>query len=313
MKDLELQKKIDNSDYTPLVIVDFNVMLWKIIPFYEEAKIVFKNNHETVAKLATAFIFNRGPIGIRKQDYKLLIIADSRDEDKYGGYWRHYEVERDERIKQAWNNTRSRKKIRTYKGGRGVKSDTFHYIREIAKTYCEKYINFYEYSGFEADDIAGALYRSQLREQVDRIKMFYTVDRDWTQLVDDNLGFYWYTPRIPKPIETFQEQCANNADIILHAETKLNYSIDHPKKLIEAKIIQGDMGDNLPPGTPREYMDLTVPHPVYNIESMYRDKFNSMVEDSLDFTPNNNLDHLLESEETLRKMNLKFEYTELKY
>lgn len=308
MKDIDLQEKIENSTKVPLLIADYNVLLWKIISFVEETSMIYKNNRENIIKLATAYIFNRGPAGLPIQDYRLLVISDGPSEEFGNGYWRHYEVANDPRIEEAWNNFKPRKKDRSYKGGRTAKPDIFYECYKVAEEYCRKYLNFYKFEGFEADDIAGTLYRSKLNEQKDRVKIWYTVDRDWQQLINNNLGFYWYTMRVPRPNEMFQEQGADNTDVLLYAEKKLGMSISNPQELIFAKVEAGDLGDNLCPGTPKEYMDLVQPHTKYDIEKMFPEQYEAMVEDALILEPNNHLDHLEETQKLFDKIGLEFNY-----
>lgn len=308
MKNSDLQLKIDQSVGTPLLVADFNVLLWKIIAFVEESSMVYKKNRTNIIKLATAYIFNRGPAGLPIQDYRITVIADGPS-DKYGnGYWRHYEMGKDPRIQEAWDNYKPKKKDRSYKGGRGAKPDIFYECYDIAKEYCLNYLNFYKFEGFEADCLAGALYRSELKRQKNRVKIWYTVDRDWQQLINDDLGYYWYTMRVPRANEMFQEQGANNIDVLLYAEKKLGMSISNPQELILAKVEFGDAGDNCPPLTPAEYMDLVSPHPKYAIEKLYPELYSKMVNDSLILEPNNRLDHLEETEKMFKKLNLEFMY-----
>lgn len=308
MKDSDLQLKIDKSVGAPLLVMDFNVALWKIIAFVEESSMVYKKNRTNIIKLATAYIFNRGPAGLPIQDYRITVIADGPSKEFGNGYWRHYEVERDPRVQRAWDNYKPRKKDRSYKGGRGNKPDIFYEVYAIAEEYCKKYLNFYRFDGFEADDAMGTIYRSNLREQKDRVKIMYTVDLDWAMLCDEEAGFYWYTMRVPRENERFQEQAKNNADVLTYAEHKLGIAISKPTELALAKCTFSELGDNLPAGCPLEYIDLSTPHSIYDIEKWYPDLYSEMISDSLILEPNNRLDHLEETEKMFEKLNLKFMY-----
>jgi hypothetical protein len=47
---------------------------------------------------------------------------------------------------------------------------------------------------------------------------------------------------------------------------KLGFDINHPIEIFAAKAEAGELGDNLPPGAPIEYIDLTETHPKYILE-----------------------------------------------
>jgi hypothetical protein len=308
MKDSDLSLKIDKSIGAPLLVMDGNVALWKVIAFIQESEMVYKRNRENLIRLATAYIFNRGPQGLPIQDYRVIVLADGPSEKFGNGYWRHYEVERDPRIQEAWNNFRPRKKDRGYKGGRSAKPDIFYECYNIMEEYCRKYLNFYKFDGFEADDAMGAIFRSKLKNQKDRVKIMYTVDLDWSALCNEEAGFYWYTMRVPRENEMFQEQAKNDRDVLTYAEKKMGITITSPRELAQAKCDFGELGDNLPAGCPLEYIDLSNTHPVYNIESMFPELYAEMIEDALCLAPNNHLDHLEETRKIFEKLHLNFMY-----
>lgn len=307
MKDSELQLKIDESVGAPLLIVDFNVYVHKIIHFANEASMVYKNNLDSIIKLGSAYIFNQIPT-LPYQNYRILIIADGPSSEHGNKYWRHLEIENDPRIQEAWDGFKPKHKIRTYKGGRNEKDEFFYRVYNIAKDYCEKYLNFYKFPLFEADDIASSLYRSNLRNQKDRVKVWMTIDNDWKQMVNDELNFIFYTIRTPRPNEWFLEQARNSSDVLLYSEKKLGMSISNPQELILAKVEFGDAGDNIPKNAPPEYMDLILPHPKYDIEKIFSEQYHIMVEDALKLEGNNHLEHLEETEKMFKKLNLKFMY-----
>lgn len=309
MKDADFLKVLSTKNNgAPLLIADFNVLLWKIIFFYEEYQLIYRKNRENIVKLATAYIFNRGLKYLPVLNYRVVVVADGPS-DKYGGYWRHHEVQCDSRIQKAWDEYQPRKRIRSYKGGRGEKPDNFYFCYDIAMDYCKRYLNFFKFDGYEADDIAGSIYRSEkVREQKNRTKIFYTVDRDWNQLVDDNYGFYWYSLRDPRENEMFQYRAMNNDDVLEYSEKKLNHTISHPSDLAIAKAINGDLGDGLPPNSPIEYMELTKAHPKYNLEREFPQLFSELINETINLAPNNNLDHLSETEKVFKNLNLSFDY-----
>lgn len=315
MKDADLRKIIDDSQASSyLVFADFNVMLWKVIEFYNKYKFLFKKqqNLDALLKVGIAFIFNRGPIGLSQSQYKrarVIAIAD-RKKKEYGGYWRHIEIAKDQRIQKAWDGyKKGKQKLRAYKDGRGDKNDFFYKAFEMAKIYCEANLAYFEFEGFEADDIAGAIHRD-LQTDSSRIKIFYTVDRDWCQLCAEEKGYYWYTPRVSRPNEWMIEQAMNNFDVSYYAERKLDYKgLDHPSKLAEAKVLAGDLGDNLPPGSPKEYMCLISEHPDYSIPVLFKDEFQTLISSINVDEPNIKMAHLNESIRVMEKMGVEFDFS----
>lgn len=310
MLDTELQKIIDSKKPNPhYIFLDYNVLLWKVINFYNGASKFFKKqeNQDVLLKIGLAYVLNRGPIGLNPKNSKIVVIADEHDMEQFGGYWRHYICENDPRVEEAWKRFKPGKKVdHRYKAGRGDKTELFYRAHKIGKEYCKKYLNFYSFKGFEADDIAGAI-RRDFKTSSDIIKIFYTSDRDWCQNVDEDLGYYWATPRVPRPNEWTLEQINNNNDVLLYAEQKLEYEIKHPLELIDAKVENGDLGDNICPSeVARELMDLVNEHPIYSIPKMFPKEYRELMEDLKDCTPNVRLDHLREAETTMKKMKVEF-------
>lgn len=291
MQNKELQRILFESykeNKSHLVITDFNVMVWKIIDYFNSHQYRFrkKGNLEVLLKIAIAYYFNKGPEELTHKRSRNIVIAD-KYKDEWGGYWRHFAVEQNkELMDDVWNSFKPKRKLRAYKDGRGEKTEFFYFVFETARKYCQQYLSYYEFEGFEADDIAGVIYRN-LPKSESRIKIFYTVDRDWGQLVKEEEGFYWYTPRIPRPNEWCVEQIMSNEDVRVYAEKRLETIISHPSELVIAKVNAGDLGDNLPPGSPAYLMDLINPHPDFQIE-----KVEELINDCSIDEPNVNLDHL---------------------
>lgn len=298
---------LKESDGCPVVYQDFFVHAWRVYDIYSKAKCIFRKekNLETIVKCSWAIILNNTPILETFGDNRVVVLSDYRTE-KLGGYWRHSEVGKDVRMSKLWGEYNPKKKDIGYKGGRGEKPEDFNdLIIGIGKDYCKKYFSFYEFEGYEADDLGGYVYRN-CGEQRDRLKLFHTIDRDWMQLVDEDRGFYWTTSRIPRQVEKFQNQIADNAEVLTFSEDRHKLTIKTPKEFILSKIITGDSGDNLPPQCPPEYMDLTLPHPIYNIDTI---AYNSgIVEDSYNLLPNTNIDHYNESNDILKRMNVSFNF-----
>ena len=84
-----------------------------------------------------------------------------------------------------------------------------------------------------------------------------------------------------------------------HTEYKYGERISHPRELIRIKSLYGDLGDNLPPGTPECYMDLCDPDTDFLIErtSIYPD----LIRECNDPAPNVQIDHYLKAKEQLER------------
>ena len=136
-----------------------------------------------------------------------------------------------------------------------------------------------------------------------RQKLLYTIDRDWSGLVDESKNIWWANTRYPGPRERIQERLAGEDQVILHTQMKLGFDINHPIEIFAAKAEAGELGDNLPPGAPIEYIDLTETHPKYILEKCDQwDDFKTAVKD-----PESNIrwDHYEQALEALKKIGIK--------
>jgi hypothetical protein len=70
----------------------------------------------------------------------------------------------------------------------------------------------------------------------------------------------------------------------------MGYELDHPKNLADWKVLKGDEGDNLPPGSPKCLFDLTEPNPEYNIDEQ-APWYDDLVEELNNPEPNDRPDH----------------------
>ena len=242
-------------------------------------------------------------------DYRQVVVSDKRFVDK-GVYWRGVEVLKDERIEACWEEY-AEKKVSTWtrwllatkatvetKTMASIESTKLAGSTPISTSPC------FKQEGYEADDWAGALYR-EVRDGTDpvlrsRQKLLYTIDRDWSGLVDESKNIWWANTRYPGPRERIQERLAGEDQVILHTQMKLGFDINHPIEIFAAKAEAGELGDNLPPGAPIEYIDLTETHPKYILEKCDQwDDFTKAVSD-----PSGNLhkDHYNQSIAALQKI-----------
>lgn len=268
--------KLD-TDPVPLVIVDFMVVAWMVYGFINDIRHLYSPEMlEKVIKAVWAIKLNRGPDMLPLHDYRIVVVSDKKYEDSKT-YWRGVEVLKDERIEACWEEYCEGKGIEVtsiptgYKGGRRDKDDEFYKVTQIGWDYASKYFPCFKREGFEADDWAGALYR-EVRDGTDdvlrkRQKLLSTVDRDWSGLVNEDMNIWWCNTRYCGQREKIQERLAGEEQVIFHTQYKMKTTISHPIEIFAAKAEQGEMGDNLPPGAPIEYIDLTEFHPKYKLEN----------------------------------------------
>jgi hypothetical protein len=274
---LENVLKLENNPQ-PLVVVDFHVYLHDVKRWFEE-KVEGSVKSEVEDKLikgAWALKINRGPEMLPRHQHRIVVVADRRFPET-NNYWRDRFMRRSVEVQSAWLAYAEKEKkdlseIPThYKGTRGEKTDTFWRIFNIGWEYANSYFPVFDLEGFEADDIAGAIYRlsrDSEEESVVRKRQIFlsTLDRDWSQLVDESHKIYFANTRIPFAREKIQERLVGEEGVKEHTKYRMGYDLDHPKNLANWKVLHGDLGDNLPPGSPKCLFDLCEPHTEYIIE-----------------------------------------------
>lgn len=305
----ETNFKLDNSP-APLVLHDFLVTTWNIFNFVSDLRHLYSPELiDKVTKAVWAIKLNRGPDMLPMHNCRTVIVSDKRF-TKSGTYWRGVEVLKDERIEACWEEYCEARGLDIevtptgYKGNRRDKDDEFHKVHEIGWEYAQKYFPCYREPGYEADDWAGALYRT-VRDGTDSVlrerqKLLYTIDRDWSGLVDESRNIWWANTRYPGPRERIQERLAGEDQVILHTKMKLGFDINHPIEIFAAKAEKGELGDNLPPGAPIEYIDLTETHPKYVLEK--GSQWSSFLEDICNPEPNTQFAHYEQSIKALNQI-----------
>jgi hypothetical protein len=298
---LETIFKLDNNP-TPLVVVDFHVYLHDVLRWFED-KIEGSFNAEVEDKLikgAWALKVNRGPDMLPRHTYRIVVVADSRFQDT-GNYWRDRYMTESPVVQQAWQNYAEKEgkdlsEIPTnYKGTRKEKTGNFWRVFDIGWKYVNEYFPVFSHEGMEADDIAGAIYRISRDGGPDSIAskrqiFLSTIDRDWSQLVDEDHRIYFANTRHCFPNEKIQERLVGNQGVIDHTKHKMGFDLDHPKNLADWKVLHGDLGDNLPPGSPKCLFDLCEPYTDFVIEKVapwYPDLVECLEENK----PNDRPDH----------------------
>lgn len=302
--------KLD-KDPAPLVVLDFMVAAWGVFGYLQDIQHLYSPELlDKITKALWAVKINRGPDMLPIHDHNIVVVSDKRYEDR-GAYWRGIEILRDERMEIVWEEYCEAKgtdvtTVATgYKGNRRDKDDNFYRVVEIGWEYATKYFPCFKEEGYEADDWAGAIYRYSKKSKGvchDRQVLLSTIDRDWSQLVDESHRVFWANTRYPGAKEKIQERLAGEDQVLLHTEMKLGVKIESPRFLAHAKQEQGDLGDNLPPGSPLEYFDLCEAHPKYTVEKLPDYKALTVALD--DPKPNIHLDHLEKSAQALGKIGL---------
>ena len=137
-----------------------------------------------------------------------------------------------------------------YKGGRKFPEKTYTRLKNDVYEICrEQGWHLWQTKGYEADDWA-AMATRLLRP--DEKLILATVDSDWLGLCSANVTWFCmhgYYPRVRQSL----------ADLNLWGAKKGYRALKEPRDLWTLKTETGDKSDNLPPGTPREVIDLLAP------------------------------------------------------
>lgn len=261
----------------PLVVWDFNVAVFHVINWLEKTHLECSPEvHKKIIRAAFAVHINRGPSMLPRFSHRAIFVYDNRFKHT-GNYWRNEVMRESTVVQQAWVDHAEREKVdyatlpKEYKGTRSEKSDNFWFVYNECRDYAEQYFPFFGEEGYEADDFAGAVYRLSRDSDEDSVVkkrqiLLATLDRDWSQCVDEAHQIYFANTRIPFSKEKIQERLVANQGVIEHTKHRMGYDISHPAELAEHKVLHSDMGDNLPKGTPKDLFDLCEPHPDYNID-----------------------------------------------
>jgi hypothetical protein len=106
---------------------------------------------------------------------------------------------------------------------------------------------------------------------------------------------------VPFPNEKIQERLVGNQGVIEHTAHRMGFELDHPKNLADWKVKHGDMGDNLPPGSPKCLFDLCEANPDYCVETVATN-FEEFIEDLNNHKSNDRPDHFDQSMRAFAKI-----------
>lgn len=104
--------------------------------------------------------------------------------------------------------------------------------------------------GLEADDWAGLMALDWATNQRPGTLKLLTVDTDWMQLVDDDLGIEW------ENLGKHAPHLRRNQEVIDWAFSRHNVWIPHPSYIGNLKRVLGDKCDNIPPNHPEPLTEL---------------------------------------------------------
>lgn len=242
-------ERVLTEGLTPLLILDYRVLVWKVkgvIEKHNPEDFEDQGTLDNFIRASWAYLINSG-ITFLSRSYTLVIVDDSKP------YWR------EDYLKPYGI---------VYKGGRPEKTAIYDKIAETGLNYITAPKSPYYYfskRGYEADDWAGQFCKlKKLLEEQDstsngakRLILLHTLDTDWLQLVSDSVLWVNTAHWLPK--------IRGNKEAIEWAKKRLRVSINKAHDIARIKSIQGDKSDNLPPNSPLEVIDLL--NPAYTLDT----------------------------------------------
>lgn len=250
----QVWKRCDTT-VAPLCIIDFRVHMHHIL---SSVKHVPEAMQKQWLQHVWRIRLNRGPDALSRIEHRVIVVDDYKDEQNR--YWRNL-------LLPSYKGDRSRERC-------GV----LEQVCEIGHQVALKDIgHIYRAELFEADDWAGVVHRIKLAAKAGPLSQrecyYSTVDGDWQQLVDDATKQYWVTTG------PWQSRLKNEHEVRCYVSRKLKEIIHHPREIALAKHKRGDMGDNLPAGSPIELFDLCNRHDTYSIEQQHSELHAKLAED----------------------------------
>jgi len=268
--------KFAKTGIPPLVIVDFRVQLWRILPLAQklQAQGCTEAELHQFIKASWAILLNRGPDALSPSDYTVVIVDDNGADKPY---WRvnalaeHFAGAAQALVDAGGEPSEP---YAGYKAGRDAKPDDFNLVAQIGLAYIAKHkLPYFTLPGYEADDWAGLMayqrvseleFSDGLSNLAAREVFLYTIDRDWEQLA--GRGVYWvntgpWLPRIRGEQEVVDQIVKRSLKRTLRKMGPIKYA----SQIVEQKSIEGDKSDNLPPGSPRWAIDLLIMHPEHGL------------------------------------------------
>jgi hypothetical protein len=245
----------------PLVILDTSVVTHHVINLTRDksGQVINKlNNADRDERLRRGYALYNSLfwfVGANAEDFDILWVGDSKEEK----YWRTKAV-------RDWLDSLDpedpilvkRKGTRLgYKGNR----NTCTYAQWVHKRMMQ-FVKPLAIPSYEADDIAAAI----IKLEKERPIILCTVDSDWLQMVDERVSWCCLTGFNPAFRDVNAAQQWFNAK--MEKESKKNQpqiDTNDLRQIVKWKSLVGDKSDNLPAGTPEEFIDLFNPPEDYKL------------------------------------------------
>ena len=281
----------------PAYIVDFQVFCHAVFNFVESniQLELYRDQADDIIKALWAVKLNRGPDMLPDMPFTCIIVDDYKGSVDSGaaisaeGYWRHI-------VAQEYG-------LQEYKIGRSTKPALFYKVRDIGLAYATSANSpFYYFKQvyMEADDLAGKFARIKREASTNSVAanrelILGTVDGDWQGLVSDEHRVIWANtgPWLPR-LRDEKAVC----DYYLR---KNKYKITKARECYDVKVVCGDAGDGLKPGSPLRLFNLYDEDCEYNFAE---DTTEAMTAALNDPNPSNRLDHLENATKFLRSLGI---------
>jgi hypothetical protein len=250
------------TNQKPLIIYDTSVLAHRLIDLSTDATGKISNrltNKQRDERLRAGVNLYNSVFWIENyspEDFEIIWVGD----DKTEPYWRIKEVKEwldslaeDDPSLVRWKDSR-----------KGYKGNRFHEpYRRWVMNRINKFSNAVCIPGYEADDVAAAIVKSE----PDREIILGTIDSDWIQMVSEKVTWvcmHGWSPQV-RDVEGGKiwlkrklEKESRKAQRGL-VEAGINLLDPDLRSIVKWKSIMGDKSDNLPPGTPEEFIDLFNP------------------------------------------------------
>lgn len=216
-----------------LLVLDYRVAVYELLKSWQPSK----EYQQWQQYLNSLFL----------SSHSVIVVDDKRDD--HFAYWRNH-----------WITNNSHLGLPQYKANRNQLS-----YDDKPPGYLELYntglqyianngIDYFSKELYEADDWMGAIYRLKANHSELPGIIICSVDKDLYQLVNNRLNIKFYCLGRYKQASYLKDEL----EILTEFMTS-DYPLSHPSQIVEYKVIYGDAGDNIIPGTPRALIDLREP------------------------------------------------------
>lgn len=221
-----------------ICVIDFRVMLYEV--WAESCTVADAYDYWTRRLL-------RGPDMLPHIANRLDVVLD--DSKAEYGYWRNL-IYAEYKLRRKANSHTIGASQSTRLSYVDVRNAGYEAVTALKLPY-------FAQSGFEADDIAGAVFRIKCSAKPESLlankTVYYsTVDSDWLQLVDDTTHQLWANTHD----SCTQDRLRAEAQVRKYCQDVFRFSASTPADIARLKATRGDSSDNLPPGCGARLVDL---------------------------------------------------------